>query len=264
MSKKRKYDDSYIKWGFMKLVDKDGTERPQCVLCSKVLAEASMKPSKLKAHLASTHPTHQNDSEDMFRSKKARFMAKGTLTRHGFQPSTKPMLEASYEVALRIAKEKKAHTIGETLVKPCAVVMANLVCGPEEAKELKSVPLCNNTIKRRIEDMSNDIVSQVTQELRESRCRFSLQLDESTDVASCSQLLVFVRYLAGFAVKEEILILFSTQSYNQIGGYYEHHEQFYGGKRHRMDKSRITVHGWGPGDDGKAVRFHCPGEKQVP
>uniref|UniRef100_UPI00358E8A1A protein FAM200C-like n=1 Tax=Myxine glutinosa TaxID=7769 RepID=UPI00358E8A1A len=205
MSKKRKYDDSYIKWGFMKFVEKDGTERPQYVLCYKVLAEASMKPSKLKAHLDSTHPTHQNDSEDVFRSKKAHFMAKGSLTRHGFQPSTKPILEASYEVALLIAKDKKAHTIGETLVKPCAVVMANLVCGPEEAKKLKSVPLCNNTIKRRIEDMSKDIVAQVTQELRESRCRFSLQLDESTDVASCSQLLVFARYLAGFAVKEEFL-----------------------------------------------------------
>uniref|UniRef100_UPI00358FFCAA protein FAM200C-like n=1 Tax=Myxine glutinosa TaxID=7769 RepID=UPI00358FFCAA len=171
LSKKRKYDDSYIKWGFMKFVEKNGTERPQCVLCYKVLAEASMKPSKLKAHLASTHPTHQNDTEDVFRSKKARFMAKGSLTRHGFQPSAKPILEASYEVALLIAKDKKAHTIGETLVKPCAVVMANLV----------------------------------TQELWESRCRFSLQLDESTDVASCSQLLVFARYLAGFAVKEEFL-----------------------------------------------------------
>uniref|UniRef100_UPI00358EC2D2 protein FAM200C-like n=1 Tax=Myxine glutinosa TaxID=7769 RepID=UPI00358EC2D2 len=205
MSKKRKYDDSYIKWGFMKFVENDGTERPQCVLCYKVLAEASMKPSKLKAHLASTHPTHQNDSEDVFRSRKARFMAKGSLTRYGFQPSTKPILEASYEVALLIAKDKKAHTIGETLVKPCAVVMANLVCGPEEAKKLKSVPLCNNTIKRRIEDMSKDIVAQVTQELRESRCHFSLQLDESTDVASCSQLLVFARYLAGFSVKEEFL-----------------------------------------------------------
>ena len=56
MSKKRKYDDSYIKWGFMKFVKKDGTKRPQCVLCYKVLAEASMKPSKLKAHLASNHP----------------------------------------------------------------------------------------------------------------------------------------------------------------------------------------------------------------
>ena len=100
-----------------------------------------MKPSKLKAHLASSHPTHQNDSEDVFRSKKARFMAKGTLTRHGFQPSTKPILEASYEVALLIAKEKKAHTIGKTLVKLCAVVMANLVCRREEAKKLECSPV---------------------------------------------------------------------------------------------------------------------------
>ena len=63
MSKKRKYDDSYIKWGFMKFVEKDETERPQCVLCYKVLAEASIKLSKLKAHSSSIHPTHENDSE---------------------------------------------------------------------------------------------------------------------------------------------------------------------------------------------------------
>ena len=49
MSKKRKCDDSYIKWRIMKFVEKDGTERPQCVLCYKVLTEASMNPSKLKA-----------------------------------------------------------------------------------------------------------------------------------------------------------------------------------------------------------------------
>ena len=196
----------------MKFVEKDGTERPQCALCYKVLAEASMKPSKLKAHLASIHPTHENDSEDMFRSKKARFMAKGTLTQHGFQSSTKPITEAFYEVALLIAKAKKAHTIGKTLLKPCALVMANLVCGPEEAKKLSSVPLCNNTIKRRIDDMSKDIVAQVTQELRESRCHFSLQLDESTDVVSCSQLLIFVRYLTGFAVKEEFLFCFPLKA----------------------------------------------------
>ena len=201
MSKKSKYDDSYIKWGFMKFVEKDGTERPQCVLC----AEASVKPSKLKAHLASIHPTLGNDSEDMFQSKKARFMVKGILTHNGFQSSTKPITEAFYEVAFLIAKAKKAHTIGETLVNPCALVMTYLVCGPEEAKKLSSVPLCNNTIKRRIDDMSKDIVAQVTQELRESRCRFSLQLDESTDVARCSQLLVFLRYLTRFAVEEELL-----------------------------------------------------------
>ena len=205
MSKKRKYDDSYIKWGFIKFVEKDGTERLQCVLCYKVLAEASMKPSKLKAHLSSIHPTHENDSEDMFRSKKARFMAKGTLTQHGFRLSTKPMTEASYEVALLIAKAKKAYTIGETLVKHCALVMVKLVCGPEETKKLSIVPLCNNTIKRRIDDMSKDILAQVIQELQESRCRFSLQLDESTDKAKCNQWMFFVRYLMGLVVKEEFL-----------------------------------------------------------
>ena len=165
MSKKRKYD-SYIKWGFMKFVKKDGIECLQCVLCYKVLVEASMKPSKLKAHLASIHPTHENDSENMFRSKKARFMAKGTLTstdsNRGRSLSLKPITEASYKVALLIAKAKKAHTIGKTLLKPCALVMPNLVCGPEEAKKLSSIPLCNNTIKRRIDDISKDVVAQVT------------------------------------------------------------------------------------------------------
>ena len=95
MSKKCKYDDSYIKWGFMKFVEKDGTEHLQCILCYKVLVEASMKPSNLNDHLASTHLTHKNNSEDMFQSKKACFMAKGTLIQHGFQSSTKPITEAS-------------------------------------------------------------------------------------------------------------------------------------------------------------------------
>ena len=118
MSKKRKYNDSYIKWGITKFVEKDGTQRPQCVLCYKVLAEASTKPSKLKAHFTSIHPTHQNDSEGMFRRNKALFKTRNTLDWHGFQPSSKPLLEASYEVALQIAKQKKAHTNGETLEIP--------------------------------------------------------------------------------------------------------------------------------------------------
>ena len=81
--------------------------------------------------------------------------------------------------------------------------MVNLVCRLKEAKNLSSVPLCNNTIKHRIDNMSKDIVAQITQELQESRCCFSLQRNKSTDMASCNQLLVFVRYLTGFAGKEE-------------------------------------------------------------
>ena len=52
--------------------------------------------------------------------------------------------------------------------------------------------------------MSNDILLQVVSAPKSSPV-YSLQLDESTDVASCSQLLVYVRYLDGEAMKEEYL-----------------------------------------------------------
>jgi len=63
------------------------------------------------------------------------------LPKFGFVKTQKPCLKASYEVAYRIANEKKAHTIGETLVKPCAVEMTELVCGTEHRKKLEAVPL---------------------------------------------------------------------------------------------------------------------------
>lgn len=64
--------------------------------------------------------------------------------------------------------------------------------------------LSNDTIMRRISLMSTDVKQQVTDEIKASPM-FSIQLDESTDVASCSQLLVFVRYLDMEDVKEEFL-----------------------------------------------------------
>ena len=44
------------------------------------------------------------------------------------------IVEASYEVALEIAKQKKPHTTGESLIKPCALKMANKVLGKDAKK----------------------------------------------------------------------------------------------------------------------------------
>jgi hypothetical protein len=41
--KHRKYDDSYLDFGF-KSTEVDGEEMPQCVLCMKVLASECMLP----------------------------------------------------------------------------------------------------------------------------------------------------------------------------------------------------------------------------
>ena len=161
-----------------------------------------MKPSKLKDHF---QKLHSNYSQEELLVKKARFEKSGTLESHGFVPTKKPILEASYRAAYRIGKSKVAHSLGETLIKPLFLEMVELICGPEQSKKCDSVSLSNSTIQRRILDISEQLERRVIQELKETKYPFSMQLDESTDIASNCQLLVFVRYVHKDSIKEEYL-----------------------------------------------------------
>ena len=58
-------------------------------------------------------------------------------------------MQASFDVALPIAKQKKPHTIGEMLIKPCALNMVKLIWGETSTKKIQQVSLSNDTIKRR-------------------------------------------------------------------------------------------------------------------
>ena len=59
-SMKQTYSETFLKWGFTSIIDK-GIEKPQCVLCEKVLTAESMKPSKLQSHLSKVHPNSANE-----------------------------------------------------------------------------------------------------------------------------------------------------------------------------------------------------------
>ena len=82
--------------------------------------------------------------------------------------------------------------------------MVKLILGETSAKKIQQVSLSNDTIKRHISRMSTDVKQQIMHEIK-AFSMFSIQLDESVDVASCSQLLVFVRYVHMEDVKEEFL-----------------------------------------------------------
>jgi hypothetical protein len=84
--KNRKYDDSYLDFGFTS-TEVDGEERPQCVLCMKVLASECMLPSKLKHHLETIHPSIVSKSCDYFSRKlKELNQQKGSfISRHQYQ-----------------------------------------------------------------------------------------------------------------------------------------------------------------------------------
>ena len=80
------------------------------------------------------------------------------------------------------------------------------LCLEQPAKDkLFLVPLSNDIVKNRIDDISEDILFQVVADLKASHTKFSQQFDETTDVANLSQLIAFVRYGKGDKIKKEFL-----------------------------------------------------------
>ncbi|KAF2348025.1 protein of unknown function DUF4371 [Trinorchestia longiramus] len=83
--------------------------------------------------------------------------------------------------------------------------MANIMLGEETEVKLFQIPLSNDTINDRIEDMTKDILAQVVADLISSPAKFSLQLDETTDVSNLNQLAVLVRYVKDDVINEDFL-----------------------------------------------------------
>ena len=202
---KQKFNSSYIQFGFTSIID-GREEKGQCVLCNKVLGQHSLRPSKLKLHLEKVHPGYKDKDLNFFERKEECLKCQRLDARDDFQQHSKSLVEASYVVSFMIAKECKPYTIVETLIKPCATEMARIVLGPKSEKKLQQIPLSNDTVNRRIAKLSANIKEQVISELKNSSFgMFSIQLDETTDVASCSQLLVFCRYFTESDMKDNML-----------------------------------------------------------
>ncbi|CAM5136722.1 unnamed protein product [Natator depressus] len=98
-------------------------------------------------------------------------------------------LEASFEVSYLIAKDKKPHTIGETLLLLAVVKMDEIIHGKQYGDKLKCIPLSANTVGRCIENIAEDLKKQVLEQIMQHG-RFAIQLDKNTDVSNMSQLMV--------------------------------------------------------------------------
>ncbi|XP_077969273.1 protein FAM200C-like [Styela clava] len=97
--------------------------------------------------------------------------------------------KALYEVAYLIAKDKKPHTIGETLIKTIAI--SQIMNGDKVTKEMKEISMSVFTIRRRISEMGQDIRCQLIDRIKGGK--YAMQLDESTDTSGLAQLIVYVR-----------------------------------------------------------------------
>ena len=226
--KKRKWSDEYTKFGFTVTMGSEGDERPQCILCNVIFCNANMKPSRLKEHFNHKHGGAKAglDSESL-KIKRARFDSMETLEKWGFVRAEKPLLLGSYKVAYEIAKQEKPHTIAESLIKPCALEMASIVLGKDAKRKLQAVRLSDNTISSRICDISYEILNQIITDIKNSPTKISLQLNESTDISSCCQLLTMVRYVKDKTVREEFVFCKPLQTTATAGDIFNLVKEFF-------------------------------------
>ena len=87
---------------------------------------------------------------------------------------------------------------------PVMKEVVKIVIGEKESKKLDAVSLSNNTVKRRIADMSNDVFQQIVHQVKKSSL-YSIQLDESTDIAGLPHLSVFIHYINNATIPEDFL-----------------------------------------------------------
>ncbi|KAK2711473.1 hypothetical protein QYM36_012591 [Artemia franciscana] len=157
----------------------------QCVLCGQVLANSSMKPAHMNRHLSTVHPSHVSKSIEFFKCKQEAF-ASNCLEIAKVASVSSKALWALYAVSYLVAKQKKLHTIAECLILPALVKVSEIMFDTKTATALQSIPVSNNTISRRIEDIASNIVMQVIEQIKLTKM-FALQLDESTDVSGEAQ-----------------------------------------------------------------------------
>ncbi|XP_049790353.1 zinc finger BED domain-containing protein 5-like [Schistocerca nitens] len=97
---------------------------------------------------------------------------------------------ASFRVAHLVAKQCKPFTDGE-LIKNCIIATAEEMC-PEKVNLFKNICLSANTVARRIDDIAQNISSQL-RDKNQDLDWFSLAVDESTDVSDTAKVLLFIR-----------------------------------------------------------------------
>lgn len=200
-TKSRKYCAEYLNYGFTS-TEVNEEERPLCVICSKTLAAESMKPNKLKRHLETLHSEYVNKSRQFFESKLKSYEKQKLVFKNTLSVNEQALL-ASYKVSYQIARCKKPHTIGEELILPAAIEIVETMFGENFAKKLKSIPLSNDTVARRIGDMAEDVQHQLFAKLRGKL--FAIQLDEATDSNKDAHLIAYVRFCDGVSAVEELL-----------------------------------------------------------
>ena len=160
-------------------------------------------PSKLNRHSVTKHSQLQDKNLKYFRrlleqQSKQKIAFKKLLT------VSEKAQAASYDVAEIIAQQTRSHTLAESIILPACRKIVKRILGDKAEQEIRKTTLSNNTIQRRIVDLSANIEETVQTKLH-STVEFALQVDESTDISGKPQLLACIRFVDGNQLITQVL-----------------------------------------------------------
>jgi hypothetical protein len=78
-------------------------------------------------------------------------------------------LEASYQIRYQVAKALETHTIADNLISPSIKYVVQCMLGERVAKKTEIVHYFNNTLSRRINDISSYVETTVVQRMKKSQ-----------------------------------------------------------------------------------------------
>ena len=107
---------------------------------------------------------------------------------------------------------KKAHSDAESVIALSVSIIVETMLGSDAADTMSKVPLSNDTILRRIEDLSSDMNEQIREHFYvqgqddELPQLWALQVDESTDSTGKAHLFAFIRFVKNGSFVNQCLL----------------------------------------------------------
>jgi len=116
MSKKRKWIDNYVHFGFTCIGKTEDLQKPQCMLCEPVFSNADLKHSKLEEHFNNRHGGPSLVRQKSLRDRTAGFGSLPILSKLDLVSLDKPQLMASYQGPFEVVRSENPPTTAENLL----------------------------------------------------------------------------------------------------------------------------------------------------
>ena len=191
-------------WGVKYFFAETKDQKASCMICSESVAV--LKEYNIRRHYETKHLSTYSKFSGKLRSEKYESMKRGLETQRNLFTrkfaENESVTRTSYKIVHKMADRGKPFTDGN-FVKACMMEAANDLC-PEKADLFGSISLSTSSVVRRTEELGENIELQIREKAR-NFLWYSLALDESTDLSSTSQLLVFIRGVnSDFQITEEL------------------------------------------------------------